>query len=527
VQVEAGRRGAALSPSDWLARRSAPARVAVASLAGAAITLGQPPVSAPLTLFLALPVLVWLLDAAPSPRAAAVLGWAAGFGHFVTGLHWMGHAFLVDAERFAWMLPFAVTLLPAFIALFWALAFAAARALWRPGWTRAPLLAGALATAELARSFLFTGLPWGLPAYAWVETPVMQAAAWAGPHGLTLLTLALAALPLAAGLLHPAGLAALAAVAALWGAGVLRVPEATAYPQDATVLRIVQPNAEQHLKWRAGHRERYAARLRRESAADPDPALGRPHLVIWPETAITFLPQDAPGEVAEIAASARGATLVTGALFYRMRGGLREWSNALMAVGPEGRILHRYDKHHLVPFGEYLPLRGLLERIGLEEIAGMGGAGFEAGPGPETVALPGLPAFAPAICYEMIFPHEVVADAPRPGFILHVTNDAWFGSFAGPQQHLAQARIRAIEQGLPVARAANTGISAVIDAHGRVRASLALGAHGRIDAALPEALPPTLYARTGDWPALAALALLWAGLLLRRAPLDRPRGPCN
>ncbi|MEO0621852.1 MAG: apolipoprotein N-acyltransferase [Pseudomonadota bacterium] len=495
-------------------------RLLLAVLAGLGLTLAQPPVSFPFALFIVVPLLVWLVDATPSPRAAALTGWAVGFGMFVSGLHWMGHAFLVDAERFAWLLPFAVTLLPAGLAVFWAAAFWLAKKVWHDGWGRALLLAVMIGLAEFARSTVLTGFPWGLPGYAWVETPVMQAVRYVGPHGMTFLTLALCALPLIAGLQRPVAWVALAVLAGLWAEGATRAhPPA---PIDPPVLRIVQPNAAQHLKWKPGHRERFAARLEALSSA-PAGSFGRPDVVIWPETAITFLPQDAPNLVARIAASAQGPPLITGALFYeRDAEGQRQWFNSLMVATEDGQITDRYDKHHLVPFGEYLPGRWLLESIGLEAIAGMGGAGFVAGPGPRTITVQGLPPFAAAICYELIFPGGFVADNTRPGWILHLTNDAWFGDFAGPQQHLAQARIRAIEQGLPVVRAANTGISAVIDATGRVTHALPLGTHGAIDTPLPAALAPTIYSRSGDTPVLALLLLGAVGFLVRPSMLRRP-----
>ncbi len=504
------------APGLWLARRSGWLRLGLAALAGAGTSLAQAPISTPIALFLALPVLVWLVDAAPGRWAAARIGWAAGFGAMVTGLHWIGHAFLVDADRFAWLMPFAVMLLPAGLGLFWAAAFWAAKALWRPHWARVLVFALALATAELARATLFTGLPWGLPAYGWVETPVMQAARLLGPHALTLATLAIASLPLVVGPKRWAFWAALGLLALLWADGTRRLAEPQTIAADAPVLRLVQPNAAQHLKWQRGHRERFLRRQMALSAEPPGP-LGPPVAVLWPETAITFLPQDQPEAVAAIAESTQGGLLVTGALFYAWtEEGTRRWSNALMAVDARGRQVARYDKHHLVPFGEYLPLRGLLERLGLEAIAGMGGAGFVPGPGPQTLSLPGLPPVSPLICYEMIFPGGVVAPGARPDWMMHLTNDAWFGRAFGPQQHLAQARIRAIEQGLPVVRAANTGISAVIDAHGRLRASLPLGEPGRLDAKLPPPLPPTPYARLGDIPALALFALMWGAALIAR-----------
>lgn len=492
-------------------------RIGLALLAGAATTLAQPPVSLPAALFVAMPLLALLVWRAPGPWQAAAAGWAAGFGAFVTGLHWMGHAFLVDPERFAWLMPLAITALPAGLALFWAAAAGLTRQLAPVGPLAAALLfALALATAELARSHLLTGLPWGLPAYAWVETPVMQSARLLGPQGLSLLTLALAALPLAA-LRRPWLVAVpIMALGTLWFDGSARLASLPAPGPEAPVIRIVQPDAEQRLKWRPEHGEIFAERLIAGSAAPADPRLGPPDAVVWPETAITtFLPQDEPERVRAVAAAGGGAPLITGALFYAFEGpdpepGARpRWSNSLIVATAADGITERYDKHHLVPFGEYLPMRDLLGALGLDALAGMSGGGLVPGPGPAMVDVPGLAPFAPAICYEMIFADAIVPRGTRPGWIVQITNDAWFGAAAGPQQHLAQARIRAIEQGLPVVRAANTGISAVIDAGGRIVTSIALGTHGHIDAALPPALPVTPYARWGEAPAMALVGLGW------------------
>jgi apolipoprotein N-acyltransferase len=472
------------------------------------MTLGQAPTSQPWTLFLALPVLVWLVDAAPGPRGAALSGWGAGFGYFVSGLYWIGHAFLVDAEQFAWMMPFAVTLLPAFLGLFWAAAFALARRIWPAGriW-RALALAACMTLAEYARAHVLTGFPWGMPGYVWVETPVMQAAAWAGPYGMTFMTLALMPLPILAGARRhwaPAALA-LAVVAALWVSGATRLGERPEAGGVGPVLRLVQPNAEQKLKWERGHIEKFYARLLDATSAAPDPALGPPAAVIWPETSVAFLPAYKPERRAEIAAAANGATVLMGTLHARLWNGEEQWFNALLPILPDGGMGPRYDKHHLVPFGEYLPYPSVLGPLGFRHLVRQGG--FTPGEGPRVIEVPGLPPFSPLVCYEMIFPEEVVPPGRRPDWILQVTNDAWFGSFGGPQQHLAQARIRAIEQGLPVVRAANTGISAVIDPLGRVTASLPLHVSGHIDARLPGPLPPTLYAIHGDLPAMALVLL--------------------
>ena len=506
----------------WLARQGRWRRLGVAMLAGAAMTLGQPPVSLPWALLLAIPVLVWLIDAAPGPRAAALAGWGAGFGYFVTGLYWIGHAFLVEADKFAWLMPFAVTLLPAFLGLFWAAAFALARRIWPQGrWWRVVALAASVTLMEYARSQVLTGFPWGLPGYVWVETPVMQAAAWAGPFGLTFLTLALMPLVLI-GIVEcrrAASLTALAGLAALWATGEARLRAAV---DDGTgpVLRIVQPNAAQTLKWQPDHAAVFYARLLAATAAPPDPALGPPAAVIWPETAVTFLPAYQPERRAEIAAAAGGAPVILGALHGLRRDGEEQWFNTLTTILPDATLGPRYDKHHLVPFGEYLPYESVLGLIGLRRLAVQGG--FVPGPGPRVLEVPGLPPFSPLICYEMIFPDAVVPANRRPDWILQITNDAWFGGFAGPRQHLAQARIRAIEQGLPVVRAANTGISAAIDAQGRVLARIPLQTEGYRDIRLPAALPPTLYARHGDVPAMSLVVLVFF-LCSRRRGL-RTRG---
>ncbi|MEM6906854.1 MAG: apolipoprotein N-acyltransferase, partial [Pseudomonadota bacterium] len=292
----------------------------------------------------------------------------------------------------------------------------------------------------------------------------------------------------------------------LWGAD--RVPETIRADASQPMVRVVQPNAPQHLKWQPDYIPLFFRRLMAHSAAEG--TRGRPDVVIWPEAAVGFVPQNEPLAAARIAEAA-GAPVILGAMHPSggRDGGV--FYNALVTLLPGGEIGPRYDKHHLVPFGEYLPIKGLLEAVGLRQLAQHGGASF--GPGPRTVSLPGLPAFAAAICYEMIFPHLVIAPGPRPGWIVTITNDAWFGGFAGPQQHLDQARFRAIEQGLPVARAANTGISTVIDPYGRLEGQVALHRDGFWDQRLPNPLAPTLYSRTGDLPVIALLAVI-LGILL-------------
>ncbi|HET7408959.1 MAG TPA: apolipoprotein N-acyltransferase [Paracoccaceae bacterium] len=493
-------------------------RLGLALSAGVLLTAGHPPVQFPWTFFVAMPAIVWLVASARDARAAAWVGWGAGFGHFVTVFHWMGYPFLVDAEQFAWLMPLPVLILPAFLALFWAAAAWAARRFWPGGMISGALLVAALLTAaEIARSFAFTGYPWALPGYVWLDLPPMQAAAWVGPFGMTLLTLVLTSVPLLAlaGRRWVALVLSLAACTVVWMAGASRLDQPTAYAPDAPVLRIVQPNAPQHLKFVPGYREEFYRRTLAATAAPPDPELGRPDLVLWPETAIHFLIDESPAEAERIARAANGATVILGAMRREVAEPRNRWFNSLVTIRPDGTLGPGYDKHHLVPFGEYMPFWSVLRHLGLPQFTA--GPGYTAGPGPRTLSLPGMPSFSALICYEAIFPWEVIAEGPRPDWMLQLTNDAWFGPWAGPRQHYAQARIRAIEQGLPLVRAANTGISAVVDSHGREITSLPLGVYGKIDAKLPAALPVTLYGRTGYWPALAVVVLLAMAMVSRHA----------
>ena len=503
-----------LTPPASLARL-----LALGLALGAAMGLGQVPFAA---WWLAVPALAWavaLLLPLGAGRALA-FGLAFGTGQFGVALHWIVEPFLVDAARYGWMAPFGLVGLSVFMASYWAAAFGLAAWLSRAWVPRAVFLALALALAEIVRARAFTGFAWASPAYVWSETPIYQALAWAGPHGLTLLT-ALAAAALALAALRvvppwaPVGTVLAGAAVAFWGAG----REIPPTPPDAPVIRLIQPNAVQRLKWDP---EWMAEFLRRgiESTAAPAGPLGAPDLVVWPEAAVPH-PLYAAAPYPEndgrpvLAAVARASGGVPAALGIQRVEDARLY-NSLVLTGPEGAVTALYDKHHLVPFGEFFPWGHLVARLGLRGLAEVNGMGYAAGPGPRVIDVPGVGLALPLICYEAVFPRDTRAGL-RPRLMLHITNDAWFGTFAGPYQHLAQARARAIEQGLPVMRAANTGVTAAIDAGGRVRSSLPLGVDGHIDAALPAALPPTPYARTGDAPLGLALGAILGAAALRRA----------
>jgi apolipoprotein N-acyltransferase len=357
------------------------------------------------------------------------------------------------------------------------------------------------------RALILTGFPWALIGHIWVPTHLAQLAAFGGPHLLSLVTVTAAgciALQFSkdriVGLI---GLGGLVVLAFVLRPGPDPVPNA-----DLPIVRLVQPNAPQNQKWDPAFRDMFMNRMIRLTG---DGSV--PDLVVWPETAVPFLLDQIEDDLQVFSDAARGAPLVFG---IQRRDEVRRYYNSLVVMGPGGVVQSVYDKRHLVPFGEYIPGAGLLGSFGAAGLAATIGAGFTPGTQGGTVELPGIGFAVPLICYEGIFAEEINFGAERPRLLLLITNDAWFGKAAGPHQHLAQARLRAIEQGLPMVRVANTGISAMIDAKGRITASLPLDVDGAIDAALPRSLPATWYSRTGDWPILVVLALLTGLVYLRR-----------
>ncbi len=481
-------------------------RGAVAVIAGVSMALAQPPVSFPVVLFLAIPVLLWLTEGAQGGLGGFGIGWAAGAGYFAAGLFWIVEPFMIDPERHGWMAPFALVGMAAGLALFWAAAFGVAALSRRGGVALAVLLAALWTLAEYARSHVLTGFPWALAGYSWIETPVMQISSVIGPHGLGFVTVLAAML---AGASPLAGtVAAIAVVAGLWGYGAARLAPPLPERADPLIVRLVQPNASQKLKWRADLQQVFFDRLLASTAAASDPV---PDVAIWPEAAVPFVLGYADDLQAEAAAAADpGTALILGIRRLDATPEREEWFNSLAVLRPDGSAAAIYDKHLLVPFGEYIPGADLIARLGLPKLTTLTRGGFTAGPGPHLVSARGLPPFLPLICYEAIFPHLMTAPEGRPEWIVHVTNDGWFGEASGPWQHLAQARARAIEQGLPMARAANTGISAMIDPRGVVTAQLGLGVEGYLDAKLPAAMPPTIYSRYGDLPIIAAIMIVLA-----------------
>lgn len=466
---------------------------------GAAGALALPPVHAVPVLLLSFPGLLALLGGAARWRRAAAIGFAWGWGHHLAGIYWVTHAILVDVETWWWLVPLAAPGLALPLAAFCVPPAVAAWAL-PAGWPRLLGFAGAWVLAELARGVLFTGFPWNLMGSVWAFAALpVQGAAFVGVHGLSLLTVLLAGLPIL-GRWRPVAAGA-AALGLLAGFGAWRL-QAAALPvaQPGLHLVLVQGNVQQSMKWRPEERvaifETYLQLTRHGLFRLAGAMQGNDRVVVvWPETASPFLlAQDAEAQrLAAAALAEANATLLAGTVRaeWDQAGRLQRVFNSLISLDPRGVVGAVYDKAHLVPFGEYMPLAGLLPvRLAA------GGMDFSAGPGPVTLTAPGLPPFGALICYEVIFP-AAVTPTPRPAWLVNVTNDAWFGMSAGPWQHLATARLRAVEEGLPLVRAAQTGISAVFDAEGRLQAMLPLGVEGTLATLLPAARSPTLFARTG------------------------------
>lgn len=512
--------------SARLAALSGWRRLAVAAALGGLATFALPPADAVPLLLIAFPGLLWLLDGVRTGRGAFAAGWVFGFGHHLLGLYWVSAALFTDIGRFWWALPLSAAGLPVLMAMFsggavWLFHRLRSRGMAQ-GLGRPLLFAACWGLFEWLRGHVFTGFPWNLIGYSWDGVlPVLQSVSLFGVYGLGLLTALVAALPavLADPLVPRArGAAAVAAgltlfvALGLWGAW--RLAGASAETVPGVRLRLVQAAIDQRLKWASGERERNVQQHLQLSAAQPSqsssarPAQPVTH-VIWPETAVPFfIDQDARLRQVLGSVAPPGGLVITGAPRTTLdAGGERRYYNSMIAIDGSGAIDGSFDKFHLVPFGEYMPLRRWLP---VGAIAG-NGAEFSAGPGPVTLDLKGLPPVSPLICYEGIFPSAVLDTGHRPDWLLNLTNDAWYGETAGPHQHFAIVRLRAVEEGRPLVRVANTGISGVVDAYGRVTALLGLGERGFVDADLPKApAGVTLFGRIGD----TTFALLLAGCFL-------------
>lgn len=520
-------RGVLERSAFWLASLSGWRRACAAVLGGLLSAAALPPLYLLPLLIPAFTALLWLLDGITRRRDAFLLGWCFGLGFFVAGLYWIGIAMTVDLARFGWFMPVSVLGLSAGLSIFTG---AAVWLVWESGLkgaARVLLLAAAWLLAEFGRSFLLTGFPWNLLGTVWAFHPLpLQAAALTGVWGLSGLTVLLAAAPATlAGRKADGGRQGLRFVAAtglllllLCTGGAIRLglaPGVGEDVQDDVHLRLVQPSIPQDEKWQGAFQEEH---LERHVELSLEPAAEPPTHIIWPETAIPWYLNREPQLLEALGSIVpEGGALIVGAPALDADGPDEPAIyNSIYVLGEGGQIELRYDKYHLVPFGEFLPFRDLLGKLGMEKVTA-GSLDFARGGGAITADLPGLPPTSPLVCYEVIFSGQITSAEPaRPTWLLNLTNDAWFGRSSGPYQHFASARLRAVEEGVPLVRAANNGITAVIDPYGRSLVQLAQDEIAVADSPLPLALAPTPYARLGRlWVPILLILLAGSALVLR------------
>ncbi len=512
--------------ADWLDTRPMWRFPLVAFFSGALLTATFSPVSFFPAAFICFPLMIFLLDRVQSPRQAFSTGWWSGFGLFSIGLTWIGHSFTQQDNVPVVLAPFAILALAGLLSFYTAAVFWLAQRFWVKNGFRVLLFAAVWMLFEFARGFLFTGFPWHLTGTMWADwVPTAQLASVISIYGLSALTMVAASSPIllfdrkatpSARVLAAIPVLALMA-GSYWGQSRLDANE-TEYDLSVS-MRLVQANVKQREKWIPrlidDHFNRHMQLSR--SGSDRGKAEGV-KLLIWPETAVQRETFDRDSSVLRWRMSRLldfGSYAITGApRFERTPTGV-DYFNSLFAFNSRGQLYARYDKKHLVPFGEYLPFQELLRELGLSQLTG--GVAFMPGPEVQTIRLPGVPPFSPLICYEIIFPGQVAREDDRPEWLLNVTNDGWFGLTNGPYQHLGLARFRAIEEGVPVVRSASTGVSAIIDAYGRTVSSLSLDQAGILDSPLPRAIAPPAYS---TWFKMmttlaAALAVLFAFVLVK------------
>ncbi|MEO0358072.1 MAG: apolipoprotein N-acyltransferase [Pseudomonadota bacterium] len=461
-------------------------------LAGVITGSAQAPIDVPGLTLLGLGFGIWAARL-PGGHSQFLYGWVLGLGYFLATLYWIMEPFWVDAEATGFMAVPAWVLMAGGLALFWGVAFRMVKGPY------GLLLCLSLTAAEFVRAYLFTGFPWVLIGYVWIDTPAYHLAAFVGPHGMTLLTVFYAYI-IARG--RPAYAALIFALTLVFQ--VLPSVQGPEPLPGAATVRLIHPNVLQADKWHPDKREGIYQRQLELTAAQP-----AVDLVVWPETSV-YLPMRIAQS--EIAAVSNGSRVLVGG---QRRDDQNQYFNSMFVVGPDGTLEGTYDKYRLVPFGEFVPFADIAARFGIFGLSPQAVLGFTPGSGPKILDIEGIGKVQPLICYEGIFPQDVGRTVPRPDLIVLITNDAWFGTFNGPAQHLAQARARAIELGVPIVRVANRGVSAVIDARGGLNSAIGIDAMGYVDAMIPPPLPPTVYAKYRDIPAVL-FALLIAFFAVNR-----------
>lgn len=475
-------------------------RFIIAFVAGAALNLALAPIHFFAIIFISFPILVWLLDGASGQadkglfgrqKPAFFTGWSFGFGYFVGGLWWLANAVVAGGDGAYWVIPFAIFGLPALLAIFFGCATALARIFWKDHLTRIFALSTSLGIFEYLRGHIFTGFPWNTLGYLAMPSPfAMQSVEIFGIYGMTILTVFVASTPalfatrtgLKAGLIISSTFIALHL-----GYGLIASNFDGEETTSTHIVRIVQPSIDQSEKWDAAKREEIFETYLKLSSEKPAEGNERPSLIIWPETSVPYILTKTPNALSQIADTLElGQTLIVGAV--RLEGdGLNptdKYYNSIHVIDDEGQIMDSADKAHLVPFGEYLPFEGFARSIGLTPLAETFG-GYSASSGQKTLKLRDGTEILPLICYEAIFPEYSGDNQTSAQFIINITNDAWFGISPGPYQHLQQAQTRSVESGLPMLRAGNNGISAIIDNRGLILAGMGLNFVGFVDHAVP------------------------------------------
>lgn len=484
----------------WLVNLKGRNHLLVAVALGACLTLALPPISLFPCAIVALTSLLWLHDQCNSKAAAFKLGWWFGFGHFVTGLYWISNALLVDASVFGWLIPFALFGIAAVVAVYIGITLALLHITLTQGWLKVITFAAIWTLIEMLRGVLFTGFPWNLIGYIWTfSLSMLQTASIVGIWGLSFIAIICCAIPYISTSKQPKArcyFIILSLLLLIVAGGTWRLSHSSNSTVPDIYIRIVQGNIPQTFKWDPTQEQRNFNKYIQLSLQEGYEKVTH---IIWPETAIPY-PLNEQSEVIHSALKPivpENGALISGAIHVETdaSGALKKIWNAALILEKSGHTQF-YHKSHLVPFGEYIPLRKTLH-LPLQKItAGM--VDFTAGNGPQTFSLPHFVPFSPLICYEAIFPQEVVNTRVHPQLLINVTNDAWYGYSTGPFQHFESARLRAIEQGMPLIRAANTGISAVIDSYGRIIQQSTLETTAVIDSELPIALTtPTIYYHIG------------------------------
>ncbi|MCW8914278.1 MAG: apolipoprotein N-acyltransferase [Magnetovibrio sp.] len=498
----------------------------MAFVLGLLAVFAMPPIYQIYLLIPAFSGLLWMAVDAPTRWKAFVVGWWFGAGFFTGGLYWVSFALLVDAEKFAWLMPIAIFGFAFGLGLFVALNTLVVRMIPGDLTAKAMVLAGTWVLLEWIRSWIFTGLPWNPLGSVWAFADAPLQVTWlVGVFGLSLFTALLAVMPGTFGQASQNNnpqdngpirllIASVAAMGVVWVGGSYRLADATDAVVDGVRLRLIQPNIPQNEKWKPELRQRNIMAQVDLALSPPKVGEPTPTHIIWAETSAPFFIENSPEWRRLIgAATPKGGLTILGAprvLPDASDDGSFKVANALLALDDKGRVTDTYDKFHLVPFGEYVPLSDWLP---LDKIT-QGQGAFTPGPGLQTLNLKGLPPVSPLICYEVIFPGAVVNPDDnldrRAQWLLNLTNDAWYGATAGPHQHFVSARLRAVEEGLPAVRVAFTGISGIVDAYGRTQSIRALGEKGFVDGGLPiavKAIGP--YSQYGDViPVLMALLTL-------------------